>query len=96
MIVSIPLTSIGRGAPDADLLRHLAQSDRKVLESFVAAAIDALDSVDGDPDFEDDDPCGQADEDEFNTVVSNHVAIFGRGIVGPGCIISDDDMDRYA
>ncbi len=88
MIVSIPLASIGRGAPDADLLRKLAQSDRKLLESFINAAIDALDTVDGDPDLEEDDPSGQADEDGVNTATPAEAGLYFRGY-GPGCELSD-------
>ena len=95
MNVSIPLTAIGGTAPDPALLQHIAQTSRKTLEQFVAAAIDALDTVDGDPDLEEDDPCGQADEDEINTAFSNHARVFGRNL-GAGCEISDSDCDPYA
>ena len=95
MNVIIPLTSIGRGAPEPDLLRKLATSDRRLLESFVSAAIDALDAIDGDPDLEEDDPCGQADEDELNTVTPAGAGLYFRGF-GPGCVISDSDCDPYA
>lgn len=88
MIVSIPLASIARGAPDADLLRRLALSDRKLLESFINAAIDALDTVDGDPDLEEDDPSGQADEDGINTATPAQTGLYFRGY-GPGCELSD-------
>lgn len=89
MNVSIPLTSIARGAPDADLLRRIAETDRKLLEQFVAAAIDALDVVDGDPDLEEDDPCGQIDEDGVNTVLPDEAYRWVDR--GPGCVYSDPE-----
>jgi len=91
VIVSIPITSIGGNEPNPELLRRIAQTSRKTLERFVAAAIDALDTVDGDPDLEEDDPCGQIDEDGVNTVTPNQS--FRWRDTGPGCEISDPDVD---
>jgi hypothetical protein len=47
--------------------------------------IDRLDTADGDPDLEEDDPPGQCDEDEINT------NLWMRTGEGPGCEISDPD-----
>lgn len=93
MNVTIPLTSIGGAAPDPAVLQHIAATSRKTLERFVAAAIDALDTVDGDPDLEEDDPCGQADEDGCNLGIQRN-ALHGRILEGAGCILSDDDADE--
>lgn len=87
MIVSIPLAAIGGGAPDPDVLQRIAMTSRRTLERFIAAAIDALDAVDGDPDLEDDDPSGQADEDGINTITPGENSLYYHP--GPGCELSD-------
>lgn len=77
----------------ADLLRALAATNRPALEHFIAAAIDVLDAVDGDPDVEEDDPSGQADEDGINTVIPINM-LNRRTLAGAGCLLSDDDGDE--
>jgi len=75
----LPLALIGQAIPE------LARSD---LVALTERLIDALDSIEGDPDPEDDDPAGQCDEDELNCGTDNlviHGAFFG----GPGCYFSD-------
>lgn len=91
-MISPSLTPIAGGIVDADLLRALAATNRAALEHFIAVAIDMLDLVDGDPDLEDDDPSGQADEDGINTVIP--INLFNvRALNGAGCTLSDDDGD---
>lgn len=87
------LAPIAGGVIDADLLRALAATNRRALEHFIAVAIDVLDALDGDPDLEEDDPSGQADEDGINTVIPIN-ALNVRSLAGAGCLISDDDMDE--
>jgi|GEM_PF-3976312 len=48
----------------SSILRSLGQVDRPKLETFIEAAIEAIDELDGDPDLEDDDPSGGNVEDE--------------------------------
>ena len=55
------------------------------LEAAAEALIELIDRLHGDPDMEDDDPCGQMDEDGCNTL-----SILTCGM-GPGCALSDDD-----
>lgn len=83
MIVSIPLASIARGAPDADLLRALAATNRPALERMIEISIDILDEVDGDADDQD----GDSAEDE----PCAYFAIAGHGA---GCLVSDDDFNQ--
>lgn len=92
-MTSPSLSSIARGVPDVDLLRALAQTNRKALERMIAISIDILDQTDGDPDLEEDDPSGQCDEDELNTGPQVN-ALHGRILEGPGCVLSDDDVDE--
>lgn len=92
-MTSPALSSIARGVPDIDLLRALAATNRPALEHFIAAAIDILDAIDGDPDIEEDDPTGQADEDGVNTVIPINL-LNRRTIAGAGCLLSDDDGDE--
>lgn len=53
--------------------RILARYDRESIEAFLEVALELLDTLDGDPDLEDDDagedddPGGQCDEDGVNT-----------------------------
>jgi hypothetical protein len=72
-------------APMPAVARILARYDRPKIEAFLAIAIDLLDTMDPDPELEDDDPAGQCDEDGVNTEVWK--ACGG----GPGCVISDND-----
>jgi hypothetical protein len=87
------LAPIAGGIIDADLLRALAATNRPALERFIAVAIDMLDLVDGDPDFEEDDPSGQSDEDGINTLIPINL-LNVRSLAGAGCILSDDDFDE--
>ena len=87
------LSSLARGVPDVDLLRHLAATNRKALERMIAISIDILDQTDPDPDLEEDDPGGQCDEDGCNTGLQRN-ALHGRVLEGPGCVLSDDDVDE--
>ncbi|MET0240191.1 MAG: hypothetical protein ABW184_09875 [Sphingobium sp.] len=53
-------------APPPSVARILAQYDRPKLEAFIEIAIDLLDTLDGVPDVEDDDPAGDPlDEGEI-------------------------------
>lgn len=92
-MTSPALSSLARGVPDVDLLRHLAATNRKALERMIAISIDILDQTDPDPDLEEDDPSGQCDEDGLNTG-SPRNALHGRLLEGPGCVLSDDDVDE--
>lgn len=58
--------------------------DRDEIAAAVEALVELLDTIDGDPDLEDDDPSGQCDEDDLNTGL--HLAL---GDVGAGCPIAD-------
>lgn len=49
--------------PMPAVARILARYDRASLESFLSVAIDLLDTMDGDPDFEEDDPPEDSDVD---------------------------------
>ena len=60
--------------------------DRGTIASAVEVLVALLDTMDGDPDVEDDDPSGQCDEDDLNTNL--HV----RWATGPGCAISDQGI----
>ena len=60
--------------PAPAVMRILGRFDRPTLEAFLAVAIDLLDTLDGDPDTEDDDPAGQCDEDGVNTRDNGSVA----------------------
>ncbi|GFZ85184.1 MULTISPECIES: hypothetical protein [Sphingobium] len=77
------------------LQRFLARLDRPALEAVAQAAIDRLDDIDGDPDFEDDDPAGQSDEDGVNTG-NGLFSLHGRGFDGPGCPIADSGEQEWA
>lgn len=90
MNAPLDLRGIARGVPDVDLLRALAATNRPALERMIAISIDILDALDPDPDIEEDDPCGAADEDEYNTV--SPADSFRRADHGPGCIISDEGL----
>lgn len=67
---------------------QLALLDRSAIEAQIEAMIALLDAMDGDPDLEEDDPCGQIDEDDFNTMTSG----WYHGNRGPGCELSDPDV----
>ena len=73
------------------LARFLARLDRPALEAVAQAAIDQLDTLDGDPDLEDDDPAGQSDEDGANT---GGRVFYLHGVLhdGPGCPIGDTGL----
>ncbi|QUM70855.1 hypothetical protein [Sphingopyxis granuli] len=85
--------TLARGVPDIDLLRALAATNRKALERMIAVSIDILDQTDPDPDLEEDDPSGVCDEDGANTGMQ-HNALNHRVLEGPGCVLSDDDVDE--
>lgn len=70
------------------LERHSAQEIADAIEVL----IDVLDALGGDPDLEDDDPAGQADEDGINTGGGREFCQHGQSFAGPGCVISDDDF----
>jgi hypothetical protein len=67
--------------------------DRDEIAAAVEALVELLDTIDGDPDLEEDDPQGECSEDEINTMLSARFAI------GAGCTISDtgiaDDGGLY-
>lgn len=75
-------------APAPAVMHILGRLDRPTLEAFLSAAIDLLDTMDGDPDTEDDDPSGQCDEDGVNTDQGSV-----RRAYGAGCKISDPGGD---
>ena len=78
-IVLPPVLSYIVGAPAAP---------RAAVEALIEAAILALDTLDGDPDREDDDPAGQYDEDFYTAPLPRH------SWYGPGCPISDNDFEH--
>ena len=59
--------------------------DREEIAAAVEALVDLLDTIDGDPDLEDDDPAGQCTEDE----ISCGRLTYAWHPSGPGCEISD-------
>lgn len=62
---------------------------RPLLARLVTRAIERLDEIDGDPDFEEDsEDCGQ-DEGEPDFRKRRR---YRRGYAGPGCLISDSDF----
>ena len=73
--------------PGNNLSRFLVQGylDAQEIGLAAQALIDLLDSIHGDPDCEEDDPCGQIDEDGVNTL---EILACGHG---PGCTIADPD-----
>jgi hypothetical protein len=78
-VPQLPLDLIAQALP------RLSRND---LEALTERLIDVLDSIDGDPDTEEDDPSGQHDEDEIN---------YGQGIYlihhhGPGCMLGDGGL----
>lgn len=79
--------SITSGGASALPLNLLAQAipmlTRNELARLTERLIEHLDSIDGDPDEEDDDPVGQCDEDAHNT------NLLHRFNEGPGCVISE-------
>jgi len=81
-----PVTLPGTIPPMPAVARILSRYDRGKLAAFVTVAIDLLDVMDGDPDLEEDDPSGVADEDGINTLVGDGSFLGQRG---PGCPISD-------
>lgn len=85
-MTSPTLSSIARGVPDVDLLRHLAATNRKALERMIAISIDILDQVDGDADDQD----GCAAEDEPVAWFA-HPDITGGAA---GCPVSDPDSNE--
>lgn len=74
--------------PAPAVMAILSRFDRKQLHGFIAVAIELADTLDGDPDLEEDDPQGACDEDEIST---NLHASWGGGA---GCLISDDDSEH--
>jgi len=91
-MTSPSLTPIAGGIIDADLLRALAATNRPALERMIAISIDILDALDPDPDIEEDDPSGQADEDGINVAAPINL-LNKRSLAGAGCMLSDDDFD---
>lgn len=79
----INLSPILRGVAEPELLRSLAEQGRPALESFIEAAITALDVLDGDPDSEN----ATDAEDDFNL---SPEAIANTSDV-PGCPVADSD-----
>ncbi|PSO12624.1 MULTISPECIES: hypothetical protein [unclassified Sphingobium] len=76
------------------LSRFLARLNRPALEAVAQAAIDQLDTLDGDADLEDDDPAGQSDEDGVNT---GDRVFYLHGVPhdGPGCPIADTGVGDH-
>lgn len=66
-------------------MQAIPMLSRHDLEALTERLIDRLDEVDGDADLEDDDPAGQCDEDEINTVL--HLKRNGLA----GCALTDMD-----
>lgn len=79
---------LGRASalPLSAVLGAIPSYPRPVIERLVARLIEHLDEHDGDPDFEDDDPSGQCDEDGINTGMPT-IFMHGRAYDGPGCPI---------
>jgi hypothetical protein len=92
-MTSPTLTPIAAGLIGPDLLRALAATNRAALENMIEVGIGILDGIDPDPDLEEDDPGGQCDEDGCNTGLQRN-ALHGRVLEGPGCVLSDDDVDE--
>ena len=86
----------GRGAQPFPSLALIAQAiphlTRDALEALAERLIDRLDEMDGDPDYEltGDEADGSNAEDEEG---NNH---FGLANAGPGCAISDSDLEADA
>ncbi len=75
------------GLPLALISQAIPKLSRRDLVGLTERLIDRLDEIDGDPDIEEDDPAGQCDEDEINTLLHN------RWATGAGCTISDPGED---
>jgi len=95
MATHAPITGAPSRAPHIPTVTSiLARYDRASLEAFLSVAIDLLDTMDGDPDIEEDDPSGQCDEDGINTGTGNF-AMHGTSFGGPGCPISDPGSSAF-
>jgi hypothetical protein len=77
---ALPLALIAQAVPK--LTRH-------DLEALTERLIDRLDELDPDPDFEDDDPAGQCDEDGINTRGPASFAMHGQSFGRLGYPISE-------
>lgn len=67
----------------------IAGRDREEIEAAIAAAIDYLDTLDGDPDREDDDPDGSVDDEGEETSAEDEFFVHPPLIGGAGCSCSD-------
>lgn len=61
------------------------QVDREEIAKAAQSLIELLDTIDGDPDTEDDDPSGQYDEDDWTTARKAS----DMWDYGPGCPLAD-------
>ncbi|AKM06127.1 hypothetical protein [Pelagerythrobacter marensis] len=89
-MVTHPKVQVTSALPLSLLSDAIPRLSRDALEGLVESLIDRLDEIDGDADFEDDDPFGQCDEDGINTgqpVLTLH----GNSYAYPGCPISDHE-----
>lgn len=71
--------------------RILSRYDRESLEAFLEVALELLDTMDGNPDLEDDDPA-EEDDDSGDHASEDEPAGYraqSRSDFGPGCPISD-------
>lgn len=80
--------------PPAAISHILAKFDRDQLETLVEAAIERLDDLAGDPDFEDDTEDTECSEDEIGCGPGNWGSLGayrdgGHDRFGPGCPLAD-------
>jgi hypothetical protein len=71
----------------AQFMRIIGDLDRDTLAAVIERGIDRLDTLDGDPDMEDDDPLDTGNAEDEELVGS--AALYSHS--GPGCIVADDD-----
>lgn len=88
-MATYPKTTGGAPLPLNLLVQALPKLTRHELAALTERLIERLDLLDGDPDEEDDDPCGQCDEDGRNTGPGIFI-MHGIVLDGPGCHISED------
>lgn len=65
-MATLPFTT----PPMPAVARILSRYDRPKLEAFLSIAIDLLDTLDGEPDVEEDDPSGQCERTKLTPTLS--------------------------
>lgn len=88
-----PVTLPNQFPPMPTVARILSRFDRDQLTSFIAVAIDLADSMDGDPDIEDDDPA-EAIGDEKDAAWVEWRQMRGSQKRGPNIVSGNEDDEE--